>query len=129
MEAGFNMRKWLTNDQELANRIKSEEGQVAIQHHPSPDLQRDDQTFSKTQFQNVDNSEGLRKVLGTSWNPIEDKLVFTFKSLTSYLTEEIVTKRIVLSSIAKIFDPLGILSPMLHCCIQKTVSRHLQEGC
>ena len=26
VEAGFNMRKWLTNDQELANRIKSEEG-------------------------------------------------------------------------------------------------------
>ena len=60
----------------------------------------------------MDNSEGLPKVLGTSWNPIEDKLVFTFKSLTSYLTEEIVTKRVVLSSIAKIFDPLGILSPM-----------------
>ena len=60
----------------------------------------------------MDNSEGLPKVLGTSWNPIEDKLVFTFKSLTSYLAEEIVTKRVVLSSIAKIFDPLGILSPM-----------------
>ena len=112
VEAGFNMRKWLTNDQELTNRIKSEESQVAIQHHPSPDLQQEDQTFSKTQFQNVDNSEGLPKVLGTSWKPIEDKLVFTFKSLTSYLTEEIVTKRVVLSSIAKIFDPLGVLSPM-----------------
>ncbi|XP_068756194.1 uncharacterized protein [Montipora capricornis] len=104
----FNMCKWLTNDQEeLANRIKSaEEGQVAIQHHPPPDLQQEDKTFSETQFQNVDNSEGLPKVLGTSWNPIKDKLVFTFKSLTSYLTEEIVTKRIVLSSIAKIFEPL-----------------------
>ena len=49
---------------------------------------------------------------GTSWNPTEDKLVFTFKNLTSYLTDEIVTKRIVLGSIAKIFDTLGILSPM-----------------
>lgn len=43
----------------------------------------------------------------------EDKLVLTFKTLTSYLTDEIVTKRIVLSSIAKIFDPFGILSLVL----------------
>ena len=68
------------------------------------------QTFSKSQFQNQDNTEDFPKVLGTSWNHADDKLFFTFKNLTSYLVEEIITKPIILSSIAKIFNPLGLLS-------------------
>ena len=76
------------------------------QQEPFPEFQLEDQTFSKSQFQNQDNTEDFFRVLGTSWNHADDKLVFTFKNLTSYLAEEIITKRIVLSSIAKIFYPL-----------------------
>lgn len=89
------------------------ERQGATRHHPTLSLQQEDKTFSKTQFHNVDNSESFPKLLGTSWNNTEDKLVFTFKNLTSYLTNEIVTKRIVLSSAVKVFNPFGILSPVL----------------
>ncbi|KAL9969544.1 hypothetical protein ACROYT_G021769 [Oculina patagonica] len=111
-KAGFNMRKWLTNDQELANRINAEEDQGGSQQQPIPEFQQEDQTFSKSQFKCQENTEDLPRVLGTSWNHAADKLVFTFKNLTSHLTEEHVTKRIILSSIAKIFDPLGMLSPV-----------------
>ena len=111
-KAGFNMRKWLTNDQELADRINAEEDQWGSQQQPILEFQQEDQTFSKSQFKCQENTEDYPRVLGTSWNRAADKLVFTFKNLTSQLTEEHVTKRIILSSIAKIFDPLGILSPV-----------------
>ena len=111
-EAGFNMRKWMTNDSELSEKISSEEDQGVNQPQPLSKFQLEDQTFSKSQFQNQDITEDFPKVLGTSWNHADDKLVFTFKNLTSYLAEEIITKRIILSSIARIFDPLGLLSPV-----------------
>ena len=109
---GFNMRKWMTNDPELSEKISSEEDQGVDQPKPVSKFQLEDQTFSKSQFQSQDNTEDFPKVLGTSWNHAGDKLVFTLKNLTSYLAEEIITKQIILSSIAKIFDPLGLLPPV-----------------
>ena len=110
--AGFNMRKWITNDPKLSEKIKSEEDQGVNQQQPFLEFQQEDQTLSKSQFQNQDNTEDFPKVLGTFWNHADDKLVFNFKNLTSFLGEEIITKRIILSSIARIFDPLGLLSPV-----------------
>ena len=48
------------------------------------------------------------KVLGLKWNPVND--CFSFDCLTSP-NEMIITKRLVLSFIARLFDPLGFLTP------------------
>lgn len=54
---------------------------------------------------NVDEYSDL-KILGLRWNPSSD--TFSFKTTHSVNTP---TKRSVLSDIARVFDPLGLLSP------------------
>ncbi|XP_070075685.1 uncharacterized protein [Drosophila takahashii] len=49
------------------------------------------------------------KVLGMHWNPHDD--VLSYKTLLSTETEA--TKRQVLSDVSRIFDPLGILAPVV----------------
>lgn len=48
------------------------------------------------------------QVLGLKWNPDEDSLGYDFSSI-KFMS----TKRGVLSVIARIFDPLGFLSPVV----------------
>ncbi|XP_063389047.1 uncharacterized protein LOC134674826 [Cydia fagiglandana] len=65
----------------------------------------------KDQLHNVENVHDLSlslKILGLSWLPKED--TFTFKTS---LNDCRCTKRSILSDIARIFDPLGLLSPVV----------------
>ncbi|XP_066589184.1 uncharacterized protein [Prorops nasuta] len=51
------------------------------------------------------------KTLGVQWMPVEDTFGFKVKLFEYNL--QTITKRIVLSDIAKLFDPLGLLSPII----------------
>ena len=56
------------------------------------------------------------KILGTLWNSNEDTLPIDFDEmlcLTELLEIPYLTKRILLSSISKIFDPMGLASPAI----------------
>lgn len=50
------------------------------------------------------------KLLGLNWSPKSDKFTFQTKLLQ---TQEIISKRVILSEIAQLFDPLGIVSPVV----------------
>lgn len=51
-----------------------------------------------------------QKILGVEWTPDTDE--FAFHSI-SFSSDLIVTKRVLLSLIARVFDPLGFLSPFV----------------
>ena len=57
--------------------------------------------------------EGDEKVLGLSWDRMNDRLRFDFEELLKDVSVQNVTKRSILSSKAKMFDPLGVLSPII----------------
>ena len=61
----------------------------------------------------VPQSQTEAKVLGISWNCIEDVLKYKFEieAVKSCLTD--LTKRKILSQIARIYDPIGFVSPFL----------------
>ena len=112
LQAGMNMNKWRTNSPELMRMIKQKETVVS----PEPVLIRDDQTCDT----NLDNSrveresETTGKILGTMWDSNKDTLTIHFKemlSLQELLGIPFLTKRVLLSSIAKVLDPMGLNSP------------------
>lgn len=57
------------------------------------------------------NKEESIKTLGLSWHPTSDK--FLVANSLSCKTKNKITKRVVLSLVASIFDPLGLVSPIV----------------
>lgn len=86
-EAGMKLCKWSSNSSEVA-------------------------ADSERQFEEktIEVAESVR-VLGMRWNPRED--LFTFDCEVIISPDLVVTKRLVLSCIARIFDPLGLISPFI----------------
>ncbi|CAI6345782.1 unnamed protein product [Macrosiphum euphorbiae] len=87
---GFSLRKWCSNREELLNRI--------------PDDLR--ATNSDLSFQD-DHST---KTLGIRWKPKADQLHYKVQVMTP-LTR--MTKRTIVSEISRLFDPLGLVGPVI----------------
>lgn len=85
---GFNLRKWKSNETALLETIPNE----------------NENSF---QFRQEEST----KTLGLKWTPSTDQFSFELKMLT-FVHDERITKRELLSEISKVFDPLGWLSPV-----------------
>lgn len=83
---GFNLRQCASNSSQVLETIPN---QIVNLH-----LQADNSTL---------------KTLGVHWNSTEDKIIYTV-NMTKYTR---ITKRIICSEIAKVFDPLGLLNPVI----------------
>lgn len=85
---GFEICKWISNSSLLLSTIPA------------------DQISSKSilQFE----KEQSTKMLGLEWQPKQDELLFSIKP-----PREIISKRAILSEIARIFDPLGLIGPVV----------------
>ncbi|XP_076626755.1 uncharacterized protein LOC143344514 [Colletes latitarsis] len=88
-KGGFSLCKWASNDSRLLSDIDEANHGLAV----SKSLQVDE---------NI-------SVLGLTWNPVTDQ--FQFHALTP--GNQITTKREMLSSIAKLFDPMGWVAPFV----------------
>ncbi|XP_053388885.1 uncharacterized protein LOC123544379 [Mercenaria mercenaria] len=82
LEAGFNLRSWSSNSQQMRNLAESEKV-----------LEADDTT----------------KVLGMLWNTVTDEMMFPAKLVP---ITDVITKREILKQSSRIYDSLGLLSPV-----------------
>jgi len=55
------------------------------------------------------------KILGISWDSQSDNFLFDFTDLIEYAQQLPPNKRSLLKFTAKIYDPLGLLSPFVIC--------------
>ena len=104
---GFRLRKWMSNSKALIDRIDlCEEGKVEKEKGV------DDQTYAKAV---LGGKEDLRseKVLGQEWDCQTDMFQFNLGKLANKAERLVATKRNVLCVLASLFDPLGIISPVI----------------
>ncbi|GFU44653.1 reverse transcriptase domain-containing protein [Nephila pilipes] len=109
-DASMKLRKWNSNDQALMKTWEYE----GLETYP----------------RHSENDSGVQssKVLGIPWNVIHDYFTIDVKGLLELDTSKPVTKRIVLQSAGKIYDPVGFLSPYtikLKCLLQELWLRKL----
>ncbi|KAK3730894.1 hypothetical protein QZH41_012605 [Actinostola sp. cb2023] len=89
-DAGFKLHKWHSNAQELVESAKSS---------------ADDDTYAKQQLGTPPG--GDCSLLGLGWNTNRDTL-----SVEVPQGETVMTKRGILAKLAKVYDPLGLVSPI-----------------
>ncbi|XP_036340134.1 uncharacterized protein LOC118749440 [Rhagoletis pomonella] len=85
----FRSRKWCSNSQEILGDI--------------PDADRES-------FLKFDDGSNITKALGLVWDPLKDSFLFAF---TPRITPGRNSKRSALSTIARCYDPLGLIGPTL----------------
>ena len=116
-EGGFNRRKWQSNLPQL--RCLMQGCHNLSEHEASHQITKgsfreEDYTYAKTTIgmDNAAYSQCEQKVLGVNWNYLEDCLILPHKPLALLACELPQTKRSILKVVAKIFDPLGVISPV-----------------
>ena len=107
---GFNLRKWKTNDGVLAKGIERREGKGVEEKMNDPTL---DEFYSKETLGVPNSSGGKGKVLGLKWDCNQDTLEFDLGKVGKDLQNSTrPTKRDILSTLASLFDPQRLISPI-----------------
>lgn len=132
---GFNLRKWRSNSRKLQmqiTKLESSPGSANTQQEVTNVNKEDDKSFAKSSVgcdsTTSDNEDAVVKILGMNWNTLTDEIFFNFSDLCPFAQALPLTKRSVLKVTAKIFDPMGFLTPLTiemkilfqELCINKT---------
>ncbi|XP_037930931.1 uncharacterized protein LOC119665760 [Teleopsis dalmanni] len=86
--AKFKLRKWFSNSEKFLNFVPEADKEKTLRM----------------------NDEEIIKTLGIIWAPVGDTFRYVWLDFDS---SKAVTKRIVLSELSKLFDPLGLINPLI----------------
>lgn len=115
LEGGFNLRKFVTNSNQLRMKIEQAEQEMNTvkKQEANPEVHEEDETYTKdTLGSKQECGEGEQKILGVSWQYLEDQLVFDLSAIVHVMREMEPTKRHIVSIATRFYDPLGFVSPI-----------------
>ena len=107
-KGGFTLRKWKTNDPGLTEMISTCESNKTTREVGRLE---DEETNAKSKLEPQGVTKG-EKVLGLAWDCENDTLHFNFQHRADKAKGLEATKRNVLSLLASLFDPLGMVRPV-----------------
>ena len=97
-QGGFTLHKWDSNTRELDT----------VNTHTSNETSDTQETYAKQQLGVVQRGQGA--LLGISWDMVADTIQVKFPPEHAQPT-----KRSLLAKVVKIYDPLGLVSPITLC--------------
>ena len=114
-EGSSELRKWRTNSESLMKRITDDQVENKdVTPIFSDHIVEDDVSYAKYKVGGFDelsvNEE--TKILGITWHCYDDKFIFKLFKIVEFASGLIATKRNVLSVASKLYDLLGICSPL-----------------
>ena len=129
-KGGFHLRKWASNSTELLDRIQDDRVKCETNEARESGVVEDTDTYAKTTVGNLEELQETdeHKVLGLPWNCKTDKLLIKFDGVLDGVEELSSTKRTVLKVAARLYDPLGIVSPvtvLMKMLLQEICARNL----
>ena len=109
-EGGFNMRKWISNSQELTRMIETSSEFKAEDASDKQIVSSEKECSSDAEEKN----KHCHKVLGLLWNSQSDMLTFEFSEIIAKTeSERVLTKRVILRTAARFYDPLGLIASII----------------
>ena len=110
-EGGFNLRKFCSNSTMLQMIVDGQE--QSTDPTSSVPTESSYSHASSTLRCNQMTVLGERKVLGVRWNLATDTLVIGLEEVALAASQVVPTKRSIVSLVGKIYDPFGLLSPVV----------------
>ena len=109
---GFNMRKWNSNSERLLRALQEDEAfREDFDKSDEYGVKEEKESFSKSVFKQ--STEKEQKVLGVLWNPTQDELIYDLYNTLEDVDAQPATRRLILSTATKCFDPLGLMAPII----------------
>ena len=114
-EVGFNLHKFATNSPKLFNLIQRKEANNDKIESSEQVFSDENETYTKSAL-NVNEKlteQSETKVLGHVWNFQSDEICFQIKNILDIAEKTHLMKRGVLSIMAHVYDPLGLIPPAM----------------